>query len=78
MALKNLECCDFIRKYNQIGKVTKGAIYQLVDFYTLFYFKFVLENKCHAPCFWFKSVESNFYNNWCGRAFECTCIAFFP
>lgn len=43
--LKDLEHCGFIRKYNQIGKVTKDALYQLVDFYTLFYFKFVQENK---------------------------------
>lgn len=76
--LKDLEHCGFIRKYNQIGKVTKDAIYQLVDFYTLFYFKFILENKRHDPCFWSKSVGSNFYNTWCGLAFERVCLAHIP
>lgn len=76
--LKDLEHCGFIRKYNQIGKVTKNAIYQLVDFYTLFYFKFIQENKRHDPCFWSKSVGSSFYDNWCGLAYERVCLAHIP
>lgn len=73
--LKDLEHCGFIRKYNQIGKLSKGAMYQLVDFYTLFYFKFILENKRHDPNFWSKSAGSSLYNNWCGLAFERVCFA---
>ena len=40
-ALKELEQCSFIRKYTHIGKKTRDAIYQLMDNYTLFYFKFI-------------------------------------
>ena len=76
--MKDLEHCGFIRKYNQIGKVTKDALYQLVDFYTLFYFKFVQENKRHDPCFWSKAVGSSFHSNWCGLAFERVCLAHIP
>ncbi|MBQ5724376.1 MAG: AAA family ATPase [Muribaculaceae bacterium] len=76
--LKNLEYCGFIRKYHQIGKLTKDAIYQLVDFYTLFYFKFILENKRHDPNFWTKNAGSVLYNNWCGLAFERVCFAHIP
>lgn len=76
--LKDLEYCGFIRKYNQIGKVVKDAMYQLVDFYTLFYFKFILENKRHDPNFWSKSIGSALYNNWCGLAFERVCFAHIP
>ena len=39
--LDELEYCGFIRKYSSSGKKTKLAIYQLVDNYTLFYFKFI-------------------------------------
>lgn len=39
--LDELEYCGFIRKYSSYGKKTKLAIYQLVDNYTLFYFKFI-------------------------------------
>lgn len=73
--LKDLEHCGFIRKYNQIGKTSKLAIFQLVDFYTLFYFKFILENKRHDPNFWSKSIGSSIYSNWCGLAFERVCLA---
>lgn len=76
--LNDLEHCCFIRKYNQIGKVVRDAMYQLVDFYTLFYFKFILENKRHDPNFWSKSIGSNMYNNWCGLAFERVCFAHIP
>lgn len=76
--LKDLEYCGFIRKYNQIGKVVKDSMYQLVDFYTLFYFKFILENKRHDPNFWSKSIGSALYNNWCGLAFERVCFAHIP
>ena len=76
--LKDLELCGFIRKYNQIGKVTKNAIYQLVDFYTLFYFRFMQENKRHDPSFWSKNMGSSLYNNWCGLAFKRVCLAHIP
>lgn len=76
--LNDLEYCGFIRKYNQIGKVLKDAMFQLVDFYTLFYFKFILENKRHDPNFWSKSIGSALYNNWCGLAFERVCFAHIP
>lgn len=76
--LSDLEYCGFIRKYNQIGRLTKNAIYQLVDFYTLFYFQIILENKRHDPSFWSKSIGSNLYNCWCGLAFERICMAHVP
>ena len=39
--LKNLEKCDFILAYSQFGNKSKGTIYRLADFYTLFYMKFL-------------------------------------
>jgi hypothetical protein len=76
--LKDLEYCGFIRKYNQPSKMSKNAIYQLIDFYTLFYFKIILENKRHDANFWSKSVGSSLYNIWCGLAFERVCFAHIP
>ena len=68
--LKDLEHCGFIRKYNQIGKVTKNAIYQLVDFYTLFYFKFIQNNVGGDERFWTSSIDAQFHRVWEGLAFE--------
>ena len=39
--LKNLERSDFIIRYSQFGNKTKGMIYRLSDFYTLFYYRFL-------------------------------------
>jgi hypothetical protein len=39
--LRDLEQCSFIRAYNSIGKSKKDTIYQLVDNFTLFYFRFM-------------------------------------
>ena len=36
--LEDLENCDFIRSYFPIDKKVKDKIYQLIDFYSLFYF----------------------------------------
>jgi len=39
--LKNLVRCDFVMSYQQYGNKAKGTIYRLMDFYSLFYYKFV-------------------------------------
>lgn len=36
--LLELEQCGFIRKYAPPGRITRNAIYQLIDNFTLFYF----------------------------------------
>ncbi len=70
----DLENCGFIRKYNAIGKKSKGVLFQLVDAYTLFYFKFVLGNLVNDEHFWSKSLDTPAYFNWCGLAFERVCL----
>jgi DNA-binding MarR family transcriptional regulator len=39
--LKELEESDFIRKYISYGKKERNSLYQLTDFYSLFYLKFI-------------------------------------
>ena len=39
--LANLEISGFVRKYSETGNVKKGSVFQLIDNYTLFYFKFL-------------------------------------
>ncbi len=50
-----------------------GAIIQLIDNYTLFYFKF-LENSPTDPKFWEKSIDSHGRRAWTGLAFERVCL----
>jgi AAA+ ATPase superfamily predicted ATPase len=76
--LKDLEHCAFIRRYNQPDKNAKECIYQLVDFYTLFHFTMIAENRRRDPNFWSKNVGSSMYATWSGLAFERVCLAHIP
>jgi len=72
--LDELEYCGFIRKYNSYGKKTKQAIYQLIDNYTLFYFKFIQQNENNDEHFWSASIDSAKHRAWSGLAFERLCM----
>lgn len=71
--LKDLEACGFIRKYTNFGLKTKHAIYQLIDSYTLFYYRFIQQNTGGDEYFWSRQTGSPLYYNWCGLAFERVC-----
>jgi len=71
--LEELESCDFIRKYHAFGNKKKGTVYQLIDNYTLFYFKF-LSDGSSDPRFWSNSINTPKINAWSGLAFERVCL----
>ena len=68
--LENLEHCGFIRQYPSMGTGRKTAVFQLVDFFTLFYLHFLKDNPRRPSNFW-QSVQgtSTFYT-WAGLTFE--------
>lgn len=72
--LQELEQCGFIRKYVLPGRKVKGAIYQLMDNFTLFHFKFIANNPRHDRHFWTSSIDSPFHVAWEGLAFERLCL----
>ena len=72
--LDELEYCGFVRKYNGYGKKSKQAIYQLIDNYTLFYFKFIQQNHNNDEYFWSASIDSSMHRAWSGLAFERLCM----
>lgn len=72
--LEDLEECGFIRKYNAFGKKRNDAIYQLIDNFTLFYFKFMKDNKGGDEHFWSHSYLSPVRFSWAGLAFERVCM----
>ena len=71
--LDELISCGFIRKYTVLGKKTKGAIYRLTDFYTLFYYQF-LQKKNVDEHYWTIQTDTSVRNTWCGLAFERVCF----
>ena len=72
--LRELEECGFLRKSIAFGKKSKGALYQLIDNFTLFHFAFAGENKTGDRCFWSASSDSQFRRVWEGLAFERLCL----
>lgn len=72
--LAELEACGFIRKYRVPGCKAKGAIYQLIDNFTLFYFKFMTNDSERTPDFWSTSHMTQEVRIWRGLAFERVCL----
>lgn len=73
--LTNLCECDFIRRYNN-GENENGGIYQLMDFFILFYHQF---GHLHTTDnhYWEKHIGSPEQNNWYGLAFERVAMTHF-
>jgi AAA+ ATPase superfamily predicted ATPase len=72
--LQNLEYCDFIRKYNDFDKKKRDVLYQLIDPFTLFYFKFIAKNEYNDEHFWINSLDTPLHNSWAGFAFEMLAL----
>ncbi len=73
--LTDLVYCDFLRK-NEIGggaSVKKnGAIYQLVDFYTIFYNTFISKSNSDEH-YWSHNIGNPVINTWFGLTYEKVC-----
>ena len=71
--LEELESCGFIRKYTSFGMKKKNAVYQLMDFFTLFYLRFMDNEPCDEH-FWSNQINTPAVNTWLGLAFERVCL----
>lgn len=71
--LDELEHCGFIRKYSSLGS-TRNT-YQLVDFFSLFYFQFVKSMSKLDNFSWSGIVGTHQYSTWTGLAFERLCFS---
>ncbi|MBQ9608283.1 MAG: AAA family ATPase [Lachnospiraceae bacterium] len=67
--LEELESCGFIRKYYAFGMKKKNAVYQLIDCFTLFYYRFLM-NEPTDEHFWSNQINTPAVNTWMGYAFE--------
>lgn len=72
--LTELEESGFIRKYIPFGKKARNSLYQLTDFYTLFYLKFIEKLPKSSSKFWLNSFDSPKFRAWSGYAFELLSI----
>lgn len=72
--LDELEQCGFIRRYVLPGRRKKGAIFQLMDNFTLFHFRFIADNPMHDRHRWTSSLGTPAHSTWEGLAFERLCL----
>ena len=73
--LTELEESSFITKYNAFGKNTRNPVYQLTDFYSLFYLRFIKNSSIKDKNFWINSIDSPEIRAWSGYAFEQICFS---
>ncbi|GHU68813.1 hypothetical protein AGMMS49983_21750 [Clostridia bacterium] len=71
--LGELELSDFIRSYRSFPKKKRDQVYQLIDFFTLFYLKFMEDSSDEH--FWSTTMESGMRRAWSGYSFELVCLA---
>lgn len=74
--LEDLVNCDIIRKYVVRNKNVKksSAIYQLMDFYSIFYLTFVAKAEAETN-YWSHHIGTSEVNAWLGLGFERLCMA---
>ena len=72
--LEELTECGFLRRYNAFGAAKKGAVYQLIDNFTLFHFRFVKGRTGNDGRFWSFALNQPRTNSWRGLAFERVCL----
>ena len=72
--LQDLIDCDFIRSYRGYGNTSKNRLYQLLDTFTLFYFKFIRKFGTMEKTFWQYQVGTRLHDTWAGLAFEQICL----
>jgi AAA+ ATPase superfamily predicted ATPase len=73
--LLELEQCGFIESAKDFNKRRNGEYYKLIDFFCLFYLKYVKSNKSRDVHYWTNYLLDPAHRTWCGYAFERVCMA---
>ena len=76
--LEELEESGFIKKYIPFGKESRNSLYQLCDFFSLFWLKFMRAQKSFDKNHWIKLIDSPKHRAWSGYSFEQVCLAHVP
>jgi hypothetical protein len=71
--LRNLEINGFVLPYQFFGKKKQETIYQLSDFYSMFYFAYIKENYGKDEHFWTNGLDNPSRSAWAGFTFEQLC-----
>lgn len=73
-AIEELLIAGFVVEEYPFGKKKRGSIYRLVDEFSIFYHKFIRENRRNQVGIWQILSNSQSYKIWSGYAFESLCM----
>jgi len=73
-AMYDLVVTGFVSETTPFGKRKRGTLYRLVDEYSVFYHRFIKENKKKDVAIWQTISNSQKYKIWRGFAFETLCL----
>ena len=76
--LDELEESGFVRKYMPFEKKSRNSLYQLVDFYSHFYLKFIANTQISNKNNWLNALDTPKYRAWSGYAYEQVCLYHLP
>jgi uncharacterized protein len=76
--LSELEESGFIHRYKSFGNTIRNAQYQVSDFYSLFYLKFIKNTDITDQNSWIDRLDNPQVRAWSGYAFEQVCLAHLP
>lgn len=68
--LSDLVDSGFVRVYNYFGNTKKDMMYQLRDYYTMFYLTYIEEQYGRDERYWTNSMDSAARRSWAGYGFE--------
>jgi len=76
--LEELELCGFIAINNNFSTKKNLQLYQLTDFYSLFYLHFSKDKKGTNNDYWSSLIDNSKHKTWTGYSFELLCQAHIP
>jgi uncharacterized protein len=72
--VEQLTDCGFVKALAPFGKKTKETVFRIIDFYSIFYIKFIRGNVSNRTNVWQNLSNSPAYLSWTGYAFENICL----
>lgn len=72
--LDQLIDCGFVKALRPFGKKNKETVFRVIDFYSIFYLKFINGNISDRTNVWQNLSNGASYQSWMGYAFENICL----
>ncbi len=76
--LEELDHSGFINAYHPFGKKKKEKLFRLTDAYSLFYLRFIENNRQEGERIWQLLSQTQAWKTWSGYAFENVCLQHLP